>query len=119
MLSKTGTTTIITLIAASSFAGASMVPAVAQATKNTGAYKKSSEAMKVRPYTGTCAQAGRQFSAYEEQAELAEGKGETKVAAEERDMANKTYDAGAAKGCWPAVRLSPPTPAPVHVTALP
>jgi hypothetical protein len=39
-------TTIIALVASASFGVASVAPAVSQATKNTGAYSKSSEAYK-------------------------------------------------------------------------
>jgi hypothetical protein len=46
MLTTKIRTTIIALVAASSFAATSVVPAVSQASKNTGAYSKSSEAKK-------------------------------------------------------------------------
>ena len=46
MLTTKIRTAIIAVVAISGFAAASVVPAVSQATKNTGAYSKSVEAMK-------------------------------------------------------------------------
>jgi len=46
MLTTKVRTTIIALLATFSFTAASVIPAVSQASKNTGAYKKSAEAQK-------------------------------------------------------------------------
>jgi hypothetical protein len=122
MLSKTRTT-IITLIAASSFAGASMAPAVAQATKNTGAYKKSSEAIKAQQPKNRCADLKLTFENYITLAEIEGKNGNVDNAVKDVEAAQDQHQRAENIGCgWAAqVALPGQPPVPVtsgHVTAL-
>jgi hypothetical protein len=105
-------TTIIALVASTSFAATSVVPTVSQATQNTGAYSKSSEAQK----QAKCERLGKWF---EEDVNAADKAGKTEGYASTKfkdAMAGAALDVAAAKqaGCSWAARVQP---APKHLPA--
>jgi hypothetical protein len=114
MLSKTRTTVISLILSGSvCFAIGSLAP-VASAAKNNGGYQQQAKAR----YPGGCTQAAVDFNNYENAAEAAEENHETKLAAEFHEVAVKIYNAGAAAGCWPAVRVSLGSSAPISTAAV-
>jgi hypothetical protein len=121
MLSTKIRTTIIALVATSSFAAASIVPAVSQAAKNTGAYSKSAESTKA----AMCHMITEYFNEALQDLAKAHASGDQAAINKARENVNADYLEGYENGCAWATRVtSPSSPtsgivAPVEVQAAP
>jgi hypothetical protein len=107
MLTTRIRTTIIALVASSGFAAASMVPAVSQASKNTGAYSKSVEAMK----GNACHFLLEQFneSLFKLRQDEKSGASDAQIK-QDRDGANGMLGEGFVEGCAWALEVPPVSP---------
>lgn len=101
MLSTKIRTTIIALIAASSFAVASTAPAVSQAAKNTEGFSKSSESK-------FCSYTWGLFESYVNKADAAHKAGNLQATRERLNEAQETVNNAKAEGCGWAFRVAPP-----------
>jgi hypothetical protein len=115
MLTKTRTT-IIALVAASSFAGASVVPAVSQASKNTGAYSKSSEAYKKAQQEEFCGNLSTIWNDVDAMYVGALAAKETERAAAIRANLNEIGKLARKSGCGWGQEVAPESPTPLAET---
>ena len=99
MLTKTRTT-IITLIATSSFAAASVVPAVSQA-KPIDPYRTAStkQAVKKQVVGGVCGGLGKRYEEFVKQLEIAHSEEDAEGIKHAREKANEYLAAGYELGC--------------------
>jgi len=122
MLTTKIRTTFIALVAASSFAAVTgpLAP-VASASKNTGAFSKSSEAHKQK-LMGGCAKAKITFENWVNMAENDAEAGNQKDFEHDIDGAQATHEVAKREGCSWAARVTPSqnpvTIAPPRLTAL-
>jgi hypothetical protein len=111
MLSTKIRTTIITLVAASSFAGASVVvPAVSQASKNNGTYSKSSEAYKKAQQEEFCGNLSTIWNDTDAIYVGALSKNETERAAAVRATLNEIAKLARKSGCGWGQEVAPESP---------
>src|SRR6202035_1259142 len=108
MLTTKVRTTIIALLATLSFTAASVIPGVSQASKNTGAYKKSAEAQKKKQEL--CLASQQTWLDALEGYEAAEVG--SKRAMELAEIADNMRALGKLEGCGGAARCVPPPQAP-------
>jgi hypothetical protein len=105
MLSSKIRTTVIALVATSGFAAASMVPAVSQASKNTGAYGKSVEANTCHYFLGQFNEALAKLR-QDQQSGASDA-----VIKQDREAANGMLGVGWEEGCaWASRVRSPESP---------
>jgi hypothetical protein len=108
MLSTKLRTTIIAIVAAFSFAAASVAPAVSQASKNTGAYSKSSEAKAQKQLESFCGDLQGIAQGQIGYAVAAELEGDALSAAYHYNDANETIETAKGLGCSWASRVQLP-----------
>jgi hypothetical protein len=120
MLTTKIRTSIISLIAAGSFATAAVLPAVSQASKNTGAYEKSLEAEK-SVHEAICGDFWRHFEAAVNNADtLYKQEGNSAAFKQELANAKANLGSGVANGCDWASHVQPPSePSEVAVVVTP
>jgi hypothetical protein len=110
MLSSKIRTTIIALVTASCFAAASVVPAVSQASRNTGAYSKSSEAYKKAQQEEFCGQLSTIWNDVDDMYVGALAKKETERAAAIRANLNEIGKLARKSGCGWGQEVAPESP---------
>jgi hypothetical protein len=104
-------TSIVALVATSSFAAMSVVPTVSQASKNTGAYSKSAEATKKRDQAIMCQSALDSLNADLQALANAHASGDQAAINKAREEANSDYLWGYEGGCaWASHMLPPESP---------
>jgi hypothetical protein len=97
MLSTKIRTTVITLVAATSFGTASIAPAVSHATKNNYGYAKT--VGKRKQWHNTCANAQISYSNWTELSRQEFIKGETAYSGQEKEVVEKIKETATASGC--------------------
>jgi hypothetical protein len=108
MLSTRLRTTIIALVASLSFTAASVVPSISQASKNTGAYSKSSEAKKAQEQAWLCHQMLGMMNEDLQALGNAHAAEDQAAINDAREKVNGDYLMGYENGCAWASRLQPP-----------
>jgi hypothetical protein len=96
MLSTKTRTTLTALIAALSFATATIAPAVSQADKNNGTYQKT---VGKRRWMNTCANAQVSYTNWTELSRQEFIKGETAYSGQDKEVAEKIKANASASGC--------------------
>jgi hypothetical protein len=109
MLSRKIRTTIIAL-AVSSFAAASLLPAVSQASRNTGAYSKSSEAYKKAQQEEFCGQLSTIWNDVDDMYVSALSKKESERAAAIAANLNEISKLARKSGCGWGQEVAPESP---------
>lgn len=109
MISRKTRTFVIALVTSASFAATAAVPAVSQADKNNGGYKKSIEGNKAKQNEGySCVTQQATYEDFIDLQEQADKEGNDKQAAFLSEGALKTFEIAKAHGCaWVLHREKP------------